>query len=478
MRRETERPVGRKGRWPARAKRPCSRAPRAAVTEVPASGTAPASSSAPTTPSRSRIRTASGLMYSEQALSRGNEARSTSTTEWPAAASRSAVALPAGPAPTTSTSARAISGQALVLESIEDQPVGGEVGEGVRQTPAVPPPVKATVTSKSPATKVQGRSVIRGNPSASDSVSTVWRQSPSGSKRQVVVQVWMSPGTSTTTTVRQVPARCSSGPVAAGDAAVFVRPIAAGGAAVAAGRQQHQEQGQSQAQAAQAATAAPQAGRQVHSVVVQPCETSLVGRRSPAAVHPPLAPLAHTPAQRNRPCAAAPSAESSSIPPKPTRAATGSSAGMPAASAPVAATSRAPAAPPAEPRAGDTSAGAPGGPRVPSTIRRGGHRAPRAEGRGPGVGRGGGERRRQEPDAELGIAQPEQRAGGGDAAVGEDLPVVATVALGIEPRRSAAPRGRRGCWRRRRRREPRRLPTRCRGAPGSPPAMPPRRPIR
>ena len=45
---------------------------------------------------------ASGLMYSEHALSRGNAARSTTRTENPARASRMAVALPAGPAPVRS----------------------------------------------------------------------------------------------------------------------------------------------------------------------------------------------------------------------------------------------------------------------------------------------------------------------------------------------------------------------------------------
>ena len=42
------------------------------------------------------MRTASGLMYSEQALSRGKAARSTIRTEYPARARRAAVALPAG----------------------------------------------------------------------------------------------------------------------------------------------------------------------------------------------------------------------------------------------------------------------------------------------------------------------------------------------------------------------------------------------
>ena len=69
------------------------------------------------------MRTASGLMYSEHALSRGKAARSTRVTRWPAALSRSAVALPAGPPPTTSTSAES-SVDALILEAIENESVG------------------------------------------------------------------------------------------------------------------------------------------------------------------------------------------------------------------------------------------------------------------------------------------------------------------------------------------------------------------
>ena len=104
IRREIESPVGRNGWWPARANFPCAVAPRGPVTFIPSSGNAPARSRISTTPRRARMRTASGLMYSEHALSRGNAARSTRRTENPARASRVAVALPAGPAPATSTS--------------------------------------------------------------------------------------------------------------------------------------------------------------------------------------------------------------------------------------------------------------------------------------------------------------------------------------------------------------------------------------
>src|SRR5690242_8663669 len=132
MWRATERPVGRKGGGPASANRPRSRLPRAAVTVVPWSG-APAASSAGTTPRRSSSRTVSGLMYSEQALSRGKAARSSRTTRWPARASSAAAALPPGPAPTTTASTMdAASALTLVLEPIERQLVRREGVEGER----------------------------------------------------------------------------------------------------------------------------------------------------------------------------------------------------------------------------------------------------------------------------------------------------------------------------------------------------------
>src|SRR4051812_29864605 len=64
------------------------------------------------------MRTASGLMYSEHALSRGNAARSTSRTRCPARARSVATALPAGPAPATSTSTAPPSGEREVLGAI------------------------------------------------------------------------------------------------------------------------------------------------------------------------------------------------------------------------------------------------------------------------------------------------------------------------------------------------------------------------
>src|SRR5262249_37789371 len=57
------------------------------------------------TPRRSRGRLASGERYSPQILSRGKRARSRRTTDKPSGARRVAVAAPAGPAPTTTTSA-------------------------------------------------------------------------------------------------------------------------------------------------------------------------------------------------------------------------------------------------------------------------------------------------------------------------------------------------------------------------------------
>src|SRR5688500_18120023 len=129
--RATERPVSRNARWPALANRPSSRAPRAPVTVSPSTGI-PRGSSDASTPSRSSTRSASGLMNSEQGLSRGKAARSTTVTRIPARASSAAVALPAGPAPATSTS-----GDAPVLEAIEQHPVGIEAREGEREDTGV-----------------------------------------------------------------------------------------------------------------------------------------------------------------------------------------------------------------------------------------------------------------------------------------------------------------------------------------------------
>ena len=63
-----------------------------------------ASSTALRTPRRSRMRADSGERYSPQILGRGNDALSSRSTDQPRSASRMAVALPAGPAPTTTTS--------------------------------------------------------------------------------------------------------------------------------------------------------------------------------------------------------------------------------------------------------------------------------------------------------------------------------------------------------------------------------------
>src|SRR5262245_13647389 len=64
------------------------------------------------------MRTASGLMYSEQALSRGNAARSSRRTRCPARARSVATALPAGPAPATSTSTAPASGEREIFGAI------------------------------------------------------------------------------------------------------------------------------------------------------------------------------------------------------------------------------------------------------------------------------------------------------------------------------------------------------------------------
>ena len=71
-----------------------------------------------------RIRDACGLRYSEQGLSRGNDARSSSNTSQPARARKNAVVEPAGPPPTTITSAsRRHHSTREVLLTAEDQHV-------------------------------------------------------------------------------------------------------------------------------------------------------------------------------------------------------------------------------------------------------------------------------------------------------------------------------------------------------------------
>src|SRR6266550_2617552 len=85
-------------------------APQGATTFIPYSlaCAAPSTASRISPPSRSRISVVAGLRYSEQALSRGKRARSTSSTDAPARASSKAVVAPAGPAPTTTTSQRSV----------------------------------------------------------------------------------------------------------------------------------------------------------------------------------------------------------------------------------------------------------------------------------------------------------------------------------------------------------------------------------
>src|SRR5436309_5781555 len=85
-------------------------APQGATTFIPYSFAcaAPSTASRMSPPSRSRISVVAGLRYSEHALSRGNRARSTSSTDAPARASSMAVVAPAGPAPTTTTSQRSV----------------------------------------------------------------------------------------------------------------------------------------------------------------------------------------------------------------------------------------------------------------------------------------------------------------------------------------------------------------------------------
>ena len=156
-------------------------------------------------------RTASGPMYSEQALSRGKAARSTSAHSV-AQRRRGArrVALPPGPRRRRGRpTGAAASGQPLVLEAIEHEPIGRQARRTRTRMTSVPPPAKAIGDLVSVMVQVQRRSVVRGKPSASDSVTAVWRQVPSASNCQVVVQVWMSPGTCTTMTACQAPTESS-----------------------------------------------------------------------------------------------------------------------------------------------------------------------------------------------------------------------------------------------------------------------------
>src|SRR4051794_27438333 len=83
-------------------------------------------------PSRSSSPMARGVSPSPQVLSRGNTAASASTTSSPARAAHAAVAEPAGPAPTTSTSVRSgvLVGWALVTPTFS-QGVGGAGAGGV-----------------------------------------------------------------------------------------------------------------------------------------------------------------------------------------------------------------------------------------------------------------------------------------------------------------------------------------------------------
>src|SRR2546426_8987114 len=85
-------------------------APQGATTFIPYSlaCAAPSTAARISPPSRSSISVVAGLRYSEQALSRGNRARSTSSTDAPERASSKAVVAPAGPAPTTTASQRSV----------------------------------------------------------------------------------------------------------------------------------------------------------------------------------------------------------------------------------------------------------------------------------------------------------------------------------------------------------------------------------
>ena len=328
MRRDTERPVGRNGRCPASAKRPCSRAPRAAVTAVPArrhrAGRLQRADHAEPVEDPDRLGAhvlRAGLVAGEggavhqrhRAAGGGEQQR-----RWRCPPGRR---RPPARRPGRAQAIRSYSNPSRTSRS---------GGRGRRRTSAtsVPPSVKVDRDSRPSIAKVQGRSVIRGTlRRATRSPRSGGRRRPR-SKRQVVVQVWMSPGTSTTTVVRQVPASRSAGLVAAGGAAVVARAVGAGGTALAAG-----ESGSARTEPGPGRPAEQRGGRrggEVHPVVVQPCEDLPRGRSAcPQRCLRHSLGSAHA-GQRKRPWAAAPRAESSTMPPKPTSAATGSSAGSPA----------------------------------------------------------------------------------------------------------------------------------------------------
>src|SRR5712692_334428 len=100
--------------------------PSGATTFMPYSlaGAARSTSASTSRSSRPRIRVVSGLRYSEQGLSRGNLARSSSSTSAPARASSRAVAEPAGPAPTTMASNRLTRGSAKQHPAEHDRSAG------------------------------------------------------------------------------------------------------------------------------------------------------------------------------------------------------------------------------------------------------------------------------------------------------------------------------------------------------------------
>ena len=141
--------------------------------------------------------------------------------------------------------------------------------------------------------------------------------------------------------------------------------------------------------------------------------------------------------QWNRPCAAAPSHESSSMPPKPMPVPAARS-GTPPAGRLAAAVTQAPASAPTVPRTRHTPAG-PGGYGAADQQVPGQRAAAGTPGGGPGVGRGRGEGARHHP--ERGRRAGEQRgARRGRPAVGQHLPRVAALALRVERRRPPAGR--------------------------------------
>ena len=289
--------------------------------------------------------------------------------------------------------------------------------------------------------QVQATSVVRGKPSASDSVTRVWRQVPPASNRQVVVQVWRSPGTCTTITACQMPtsdrrrlAAAAAGPraeAAAGRAgfgavARCCRPTSAGSAGPGAPGHARRAapRPRSRRDSLRRCPAMPSlpAGR---SGCRSRCTRHSLGGVAGGAAEPPLPGGAERGVDRH------PSETYQRSEREQCRRAARRARRR-------AATSAAPAD--RAQRPGDVMPPlVPGRHRAPETGGARRRAAPGARGGGPGVGGGGGEAPGHDPEPERGLVEPEQRAERRGAAVGRDLASVAALALGVgRPARGAS----------------------------------------